>query len=415
MKNVRALIFVSLCMLLSGSAMAVQFGGQVGTCIPGKFPQFNSIQAGVDAIQDGQTLVVCPGTYPEQVLVRANITISGYTSGTSASAVVTIPAGGAAFNTQSLVTGNLIAAQIVVEPGYNVTINDITVDGSNNLLPDCTVDLVGIYYQDASGTVGHSAAINQALSAPNNTCPLGEGIFVESDAVGGTSTVSILSNYVSGYQNNGISATELGTTATIAGNNVFGLGANAAAIQNGIQVGFGAAGSVRANNVSDNASNLDGSSATGILVFASPNIPVVGNSVGNSQFGVAVVSDATAGVADGATLTSNKISATHTYDGIDVCSNSNTLQGNTLSGSDQSAIHLDNKCSGSGNNNTISGNTFNESCAGILSGTGTSGNSIGTNAFFNVTNTNLSADTCSPPPGHGKRAGQPHSFKPKRL
>jgi hypothetical protein len=42
----------------------------------------------------------------------------------------------------------------------------------------------------------------------------------------------------------------------------------------------------------------------------------------------------------------------------------------------------------------VTGNTINEACAGILAGSGTSGNTITPNSFFNVTNITLAADIC---------------------
>ena len=44
--------------------------------------------------------------------------------------------------------------------------------------------------------------------------------------------------------------------------------------------------------------------------------------------------------------------------------------------------------------NTVIHNTINEACAGILAGTGTSGNTTTPNTFFNVTNIILSGDVC---------------------
>jgi hypothetical protein len=48
-------------------------------------------------------------------------------------------------------------------------------------------------------------------------------------------------------------------------------------------------------------------------------------------------------------------------------------------------------------NNVISGNTIIEACAGILVGTATGPNSMGSNTFFNARNTVLTADSCTPP------------------
>jgi hypothetical protein len=114
------------------------------------------------------------------------------------------------------------------------------------------------------------------------------------------------------------------------------------------------------------------------------------------QFGVAFVSDPTLGPADGGTVTGNRISATHIFDGIELCGSSNTVQSNMINGSDESAIHIDSSC-GPVTNNVVSGNTINEACTGILVGTAAGPNSIGSNTFFNARNTVLTADRCTPP------------------
>jgi parallel beta-helix repeat protein len=92
---------------------------------------------------------------------------------------------------------------------------------------------------------------------------------------------------------------------------------------------------------------------------------------------------------------SNTVSATHIFDGIELCSNSNRVHDNVVNGSAESAIHLDSSC-GKVMNNRVSDNTINGACAGILVGTAAGHNSIDDNTLFNVQNRVLSADQCSP-------------------
>ncbi len=109
-----------------------------------------------------------------------------------------------------------------------------------------------------------------------------------------------------------------------------------------------------------------GNAAAGLLVYASPNVAIKTNNVSNTQYGIAIVGDPTLGAADVATVTSNTVSLTHLYDGIDLCSNTNTATG----GSDESGIHLDDTCTGASTGNTVTSNKINSACAGILSGPG---------------------------------------------
>jgi hypothetical protein len=396
----RAFISILFVVGFGGQLMAATL--QVGTC-RNHVSTFTTIQAAVNASSPGGTVLVCPGTYPEQVKINKALTITGIQSGTLDAAVVVAPSGGVVQNTTSLATGNPIAAQILVTETTGVNIGNLTIDGSNNGISSsgCTpLNLVGVLYQNASGTVNHVAAINQALSGNSIGCQVGLAIFVQSGN-GGTSNVTISNSHVENYQKNGITGNEVGTTVTVTGNTVVGQGRTNGAAENSIQVGFGAAGKITSNVAMDDVWAPDtisdsGDAASGILVYASSGVTVSGNTVGNTQFGIAFVSDSTLGPADGGTVTGNRVAATHIFDGIELCGSSNTVQSNRINGSDESAIHVDSSC-GPVTNNVISGNTINEACAGILVGTAAGSNSIGSNTFFNARNTVLTADRCTPP------------------
>ena len=93
-------------------------------------------------------------------------------------------------------------------------------------------------------------------------------------------------------------------------------------------------------------------------------------------------------------VNNNLVTNTHIGDGIDLCSDSNTVTGNTVFSSDEAGIHLDSSCGSTGSNNIVSRNTVNEACAGIL--LGGSGNTVSaTNTFANVANTTLAGDVCA--------------------
>src|SRR5581483_6049765 len=194
------------------------------------------------------------------------------------------------------------------------------------------------------------------------------GIFVQSSN-SGTSTVTVSASSVHSYQKNGITGNEPGTTITVTGNTVVGLGPTSGAAENGIQIGFGATGKIQNNTAIDDIWAPDtfsdpGDAAAGILIYASPNVITSGNTVGNTQFGIAYVSDPNFGVADNGTITNNKVSATHIFDAIDLCNNTNIVKTNTINSADESGIHMDSTCTGSSTGNTVTGNIIEESCAG---------------------------------------------------
>jgi parallel beta-helix repeat protein len=326
------------------------------------------------------------------------LTLTGINSGAADNPVVVIPSGGFAANTTSLTNNGSIAAQILVEsPATDVTIRYLAVDGSgSNLNSGCSEPpLIGIYYKGASGTLNYVAARNQAQNAANFGCAdsAALGIFIES---GGSenSTVTIKNSTVHGYQKNAITANETGTTVTINGNSLVGAGPVNAA-QNGIQVAFGATGTLENNIIADDDFNGSPSEGigTGILIYGSGGLSITGNSIANTQTGIVTV---TAGsfTANGNTVSNNQITNTHIGDGIDLCSDSNIVTGNAVFSSDEAGIHLDSTCGATGTSNTVSKNAVNEACAGIL--LGGSGNTISsTNTFANVANITLAGDTCA--------------------
>ena len=399
-------VMVSVALLaLSGRALAITY--VVGTCKTVTH-QFTTIGAAVAAAPPGINIEVCPGTYPKQVLIGEDLTLVGISDGTGAGPVIVPPAGGLVQNGVDIF-GNPVAAQIFVA-NASVKVNDLTVDGTGNNLTGCGgPTLEGIYFQNASGQIKNDAVRNQYQTdfADYGGCQNGLAINVES--LTSTNSVTIANNSVRNYQKNGITATgaatgpgSSGPVVTVFQNAIVGMAATAmnwpgGAAENGIQVGFGASGTVQENIVNDNiwygdTSSDPGDAASGILVYASTGINILSNRVGSAQFGITVHTDPTYGPADGTTITGNKVSGTQLFDGIDLCSSSNVVESNNVYSSAESGVHVDDSC-GSGNNNTVTGNEINEACAGILLGTGT-GTTSSPNQYWNVTTMLLAGEVC---------------------
>ncbi len=407
--------FMRLSLLVAGIALCL--AGQaaqastviVGTCKNGV--QFNTIGAAVAASPNGGIIDICPGIYPEQITIKKKLSLVGIPGGGSSvsdAAVIVAPATGLVVNAADI-TAFPVAAQIFVDGTHGanaVTISHLTIDGSNNQISGCGTQLEGIYFVNSTGTITDNVVRNQILDPAYEGCQNGLAINVESTT--GTPLVTISNNSVRNYDKNGITADGLGSGApgpnvVVKGNTVIGIGATPAIAQNGIQIGFGATGSITGNYVADDIYSGAYWGSSGILIYASAGVTVSDNTVESSQYAIASASDPTYGLADGATITSNHIGGTVNFDAIDICSSHNTVGSNIIYGSAQSAIHVDDECPGpssaaSGNNNTIQKNTVNEACAGILQGAGT-GNTYTTNTFMNTTYTTLAGDTCPPSSG----------------
>lgn len=403
--SVRRAVMAGFSMLLFATAFGQSLFASsvvVGNCK--SLVRFSSIQAAIDAVPPNSTVNICAANYNEQLTITKPITLLGVATATSDAVVILPPSGGLAAKSTSLSSGNPIAAHIAVSGAALVNLTNIIVDSIGNGISACAPDLVGILYQNSSGTLTHVVTRNQWVgsseSDPNlNGCQTGLGIFVQS-ANSLTSQVSVVNSSVHDYQKNGITGNEAGTTLMVSGTDVVGQGATNGAAENGIQIGFGAGGSLTNNLVIDDVwapdtSSDTGDAAAGILLYdaASGSATVKGNTVGNTQFGIAIVSD-TSAEGNGASVTANKVFGTRLFDAIDVCTDTNTVQTNSIVNSTESAIHLDASC-GSGNNNTVTGNTIVDACTGVLQDAGTT-NTVGTNTFF-ATGT-PSGSSCTPTP-----------------
>lgn len=396
----KAALAAAAAMLMAGHAGAAAV--YVGDCVPDG-THLPTIQQAVNAVSNPGTVKICPGTYPEQVVIdNKNVSLVGLPTVTDSSAVrLVAPAGGLVQNAVSVFDGvTTYAAQVVVRNGGGGTISGLIVDGSNNQVPGCGYGLVGIIVQNASATIAGNAVSNHVQAEGLDGCQTGLGIYAQSDG-GAARAINVSDNYVSNFQKNGITGNGNLLTMTISGNTVVGRGPTNGAAENSIQIGFGATGSITKNHVGDNIwaplqPDDPGNAAAGILVYAAPGVLVDSNSVRNTQYGIAIVGDDFNGHADGAIVTRNSVGATRVFDGIDICgAGSVTVEKNLVFGSDEAGIHVDSSCGFPSTGNTVKSNTIRGGCAGVLVGAGSGAPALTSNKIYNAdTRELLDSDTC---------------------
>ena len=164
---------------------------------------YTTIQAAVNAAKSGDVIRVCAGTYPEQVVIGKSLSVE------ADNGVIVIPSN-VVGNAGSSSSGDTIAAIILVQNAEDVELEGLIVDGSANGLTGCGPTLIGILYQDSSGSIEHNAVRHVRLADSLQGCQSGLAIDVESSS-SGQSNVTIADNSVDGYQKNGITADEAGT------------------------------------------------------------------------------------------------------------------------------------------------------------------------------------------------------------
>jgi hypothetical protein len=280
----------------------------VGTCKP-SLPSFATISTALAATPAANVVQVCPGKYPEQVVITNPVTLEGITSGNSAQAVIAVPAGGLLTNATTTF-GNAAAVQVWVNNATGpVTINNLVVDGTGNNVSGCTPLILGVFYQNSSGTVNKVTTTNQA----GNFC--GTAIWVEGGSANPSVTVenSDIHDFDSDGIFTGTSALTSELSATIKGNSVT-LGSSASF---GINTQVGSTGTVTGNLVVGN-----GGFSEGIVDAGSDGGSISGNTVTNSAFGIIASSDSVP-------VTSNKI-FNSTQQGIEVNTSVAAVTGNTI-------------------------------------------------------------------------------------
>jgi len=291
----------------------------VGTCKP-SLPSYATISAAVSGVPPFSTVLVCPGTYPEQVTIAQPLTLKGITSANAGQAVITVPPSGLTVVTSS--TGNSVAPQVDVTAGP-VNISDITVDGAGNTVPGGSWFAGFLYNDGSSGTVNEVTVRNMAASG------LGVGVWAENS---GATNESVTIENSSFHDIDGSVVITFGSTllATVKGNTVQG---------GQYQVSVHSGGSVTANVLND---------GTFLGIFVGSPITVSGNIVNNPIVGIEAFG--------GVTVTSNKISNA-SYGVVDD-GGGNTYKSNTIT---KAGVGIEFNC----RTPTVLSNTINDATTGL--------------------------------------------------
>lgn len=343
----------------------------VGSCKTGAYP---TIGAAVAAVPAGSTIDVCPGTYPEQVVISQPLTLQGFASAGSSQAVIAMPSIGLA-TTSSISLGGTVAAQLEVTAGP-VNITGITVDGTAGA-SNCPGGYhLGIFY--ASGSTG---TVNEVETRSQNCNTSGIGILAENGADTSTS-VTIENSDVNNNSWAGIYACSPQSPSTLIAN----IKSNAVeSIGYGIDSDCNVAGSVSSNFVHVSSGGPLGGGGFGIVanspsstisanVIVAANVGILAEAIGGKVSGNTITGGNDGIVVESAAVViSNRIANT-TYDGIYLANPGATVETNFIT---QTPVGIEFNCL----TGTVSGNSINGAATGFDEFPGTS---TGTNKFYSV-------------------------------
>jgi putative cofactor-binding repeat protein len=358
MSRIKSLLFLLvLAALVPLASATVTY--VVGTCKP-SLPSkdtFISINAALDATPAPNVVQVCPGTYAEEIGIFKPVTLEGISSGNLDQVVITVPSGGM-FIDGGDDLGDFVAAQIIVQGVTGeVKLSNLTIDATGNNITSSGTNIVGVFFQNSSGTVNHLSVQNQ-----NGNGGLGIGIWLEGGSA--NPSVTVENNNVQNFDDAGIfaetnsSGSEL--TATIKGNDLAPL-VGTTSLPTGIYLKAGLTASVTGNLITG--------SYEGVLIDGGKG-SVSGNKAVSNGVGIDIETD-------GVSVTTNAIYTTSGgYDiGIIVNSAVAPVTGNTIV---QAPIGIFFDCVAGTNvhSNTILDSTL--ALYEVPSGT------VGTNTYYNV-------------------------------
>ena len=249
----------------AAQAVTLLIGAQSPSC--NSNGAYLTIQSAVNAASPGDTIDVCAGAYPEQVVVAKNdLTIRG--AGASATVVrptVVVP------NTTSLLAGSPVKAVLLVDGATNATIANLTIDAAGagsgaDLGLNCPAVgfLTGIFFRGGSGSVDTAQATNVTSSTVCGMAIRGEN-----------ANLVITRSLMSHYSEAGLACAGPNGHCTITGNTIRGQGPVSNQVQSGIQIRATAAGSISGNVITDHfligAKGVPQASVGIFLAFAQPS------------------------------------------------------------------------------------------------------------------------------------------------
>jgi hypothetical protein len=237
------------------------------------FPGFNTIQSAVAASNPGDTIIVCPGGYPEQVVIDRSLTLTG------SSATIQAP---------GPLNGDLNIVD-VVGVATVVTMSDFVVSGPGP--SGCGSIHTGIAVLGGATLHLSDTTVRNIRDTPFSGCQNGEGIRVGtprgSEGSPQVAHATINNVVVTGYQKNGIvvsgAVAGIPSSAQITNSTTTGKGKTTVIGQNGVEVVFGATATVNTNVITDDFYTPRTDTACGLLIIEAAGVQASGNTYINDE------------------------------------------------------------------------------------------------------------------------------------
>jgi len=315
-------LLLAVLLVVSASAYGktlVVNNNAANTSSPCKTAAYTTIGSAITAASAGDTVEVCPGTYPEAIsITKANLKLTGLTSNNSSLVELLPTAGITIADANSNAENADQSVVLLVDSVTGVAISGISVNGSK-ATTTCGSGNSGIYFRNASGSITNSSVSYVGLNSDGTLtgCQEGSAIYVDSGS-GDAASLTVTDSNIHDYDKNGISAWWSGTTLVATGNTITGAGPTTATAQNGVELVYGAKGTVNSNTIVSNDYTPTSSSASGILFYeAAANGEANDNTISDTNNGVYFY------LSNNGTANGNNISKIFNFNALDAVNSNN--------------------------------------------------------------------------------------------
>lgn len=263
---------VALAIALDGAAV----GSYVQLLTGGPFVVENGmhIQPAIDAAAAGGAITVGAGTYEEQLYIDKNdlvITGAGVGATVVRSPVTLTREFGTAPNQNKPV--------VFVEACTGLQMSALTVDGAGR--GNLNYRFQGVAFWNAGGSLTDAAVIN-VMDTPFSGSQHGVGIYAYNNT-GGPYTVTLSDVVVSSFQKNGLALMGAGLTVDLDNVDVTGAGPTTVTAQNGIQIAYGASGTVNDCDIAGINYTSSGWASAGVLLYGGGSVALTDVDVSGTQ------------------------------------------------------------------------------------------------------------------------------------
>jgi hypothetical protein len=306
-------------------------------------PTYGSIQ---EALGSTATMIdVCPGTYTEQLKIERAVKLNAV-SGVGTATVAMPPA--APVSTTGCDQENQRDEISICTP-ETVSITGVNVEAIVPL-ETCVGKLDAIFVGGGGTLKATSVAIDGASTSLDayKGCQHGVAALIGSAAtpaeVGNATLKKVV---VTGYEKNGPTVEEAGSTLTMIGSSVTGEGPSPYTAQNGVEVAFGGPkATIKSSTVTGNECEVascgaTGEQAAGVLFYeAASGSSVVKSTIKENDSGVYYSSGSAVEPAAAQVKLTKDVLTSNRYEGVDLEEGKAALIGDTINGSGRVGIDL---------------------------------------------------------------------------